>query len=283
MKCAISNIAWAPGERRAIYGLMQQHHIGGLEIAPGLAFPDEPDPFRPSSHAEREFRAELAEFGLALVSMQSLLFGVNGAQLFGNAEELAALEAGIGRAIALAGALGIPNLVFGSPRNRAYSAAIDRSDAHQRAGEVFARLGDRALAMETTLAIEPTPAHYGTNFLNTLAEATEFVAALGHPAICLNYDIGALLDEGAAARAGECYAAAAGRISHVHISEPGLAPAPADPAQCARIVGALLAEGYAGWLSIEMRAPERNPLAEIEACFARLGAARAQVEGPSHA
>ena len=283
MKCAISNIAWLPHEARRVYALMQRHGFAGLEVAPGLALPDEADPFRPSAAGVRAFRADCAEFGLTPVSMQSLLFGATGAQLFGAAAECAALEAGIERAIGLAELLGIPNLVFGSPRNRAYPDGMSRDAALDQAATVFARLGDKALAAGAVLAIEPNPASYGTNFLTTLAEAADFVTRLAHPGVTLNYDIGALLAEGEDAHAAARYAAARGRVSHVHISEPELAPAPADAAGFAAIARQLAGQGYQGWFSIEMRRPERDALAVIEACLRRVAGARQLLENPTDA
>ena len=283
MKCAMSNIAWLPAEARSVYALMQRHSFTGLEVAPGLALPDEDDPFRPSPAGLRAFRADCAEFGLTPVSMQSLLFGTTRAQLFGTPAECAALEAGIERAIALAALLGIPNLVFGSPRNRAYPDGMSRDAALDHAAIVFARLGDKARAAGTVLALEPNPASYGTNFLTTLAEAADFVTRLAHPGVTLNYDIGALLAADQAAQAGALYTAASGRVSHVHVSEPELAPAPADLASFAAIARQLVAAGHTGWFSIEMRRPDGDVMAGINACLGRVAAARHLLESPSDA
>ena len=60
MKLAISNIAWAPEHRHAVYAAMQARGIGGLEFAPGLLFAGEPDPFEPSDEAEARVRGRAA-------------------------------------------------------------------------------------------------------------------------------------------------------------------------------------------------------------------------------
>lgn len=272
MKLAISNIAWAPVDARAAYALLARHGCTGLEIAPALAFPDAADPFAPDTAQVARFAAERGEFGLELVSMQSLLFGVTGAQLFGTSEERATFADAMGRAIDLAGRIGVPNLVFGSPRQRAFPESMTAEAAREQAAEMFTRLGDRARAAGTVIALEPNPASYGTNFLTTVTKAAAFVAALDHPAITLNFDIGALIANGETADVAALWRVAAGRISHVHISEPELAPAPADPALLARLADELTALGYGGWFSIEMRQPEAPALPEIDM---RLGLAAA--------
>jgi sugar phosphate isomerase/epimerase len=268
MKLAISNIAWPPGLARDAYELMAAHGFAGLEIAPALAFPEAADPFVPDPAAVARFREQLDEFGIQVVSMQSLLFGVAGAQLFGSLPERTAFEVAIRRAIDLAERLGIPNIVFGSPRQRAYPPEMSPDRALAEAAAVFTRLGDRARAAGTVIAIEPNPATYGTNFLTTVAQAARFVARSQHPAITLNYDLGALYANGEVADTAAAYRAAGGRVSHVHISEPELAPAPADPAQLGRIAEILLGEGYSGWFSIEMRQAEADPLAIVAARLA---------------
>lgn len=263
MKLAISNIAWQPEQACDIYALMREYGCVGLEIAPGLAFPDEVDPFAPSSTAISAFRNKLDTFGLQLVSMQSLLFGVVGAQLFGTDAEQSRFELAMLRAIGLAERLGIPNLVFGSPKNRAYPTNMSPIEARAHAAKVFRRLGEYAVRVGTRIAIEPNPVAYGTNFLTTVAETAEFVAALNHPGVTLNYDLGALYANVETGDAGKIYQVARGHVSHVHISEPNLAPAPASSEIMASIVQTLLRLGYCNWFSLEMRAPKGNSLCEI--------------------
>jgi len=283
VRLAISNIAWAPAQAREVYALMAGHGFTGLEVAPALAFPDSADPFMPDAGELSRLHGDLTEFGLTLVSMQSLLFGVSGAQLFGTAEERARFEQAMGRALALAGMVGIPNLVFGSPRQRAFPDGMGEARAMAEAAEVFARLGDRAQAEGTVIAIEPNPASYGTNFLTTVADAARFVADLAHPAIALNFDLGALYANGETAQAADIYRRVVPRVSHVHISEPELAPAPADTAALAAIANAILAEGYEGWFSIEMRQPNADPLAVVAQKMAMVAATFAALKGAADA
>lgn len=279
MKLAASNIAWSPDEAEAAYALLCAHGFTGLEIAPGLAFAGEEDAFRPSAGAVARFRASLERHGLELCSMQSLLFGVAGAQLFGSSDERVRIEAALARAISLAEQLGAPNLVFGSPGNRAYPDTMGEARAHAEAAEVFRRLGDKALAAGTRLAIEPNPAVYGTNFLTTVEAAAWFVGELDHPGVTLNFDIGALITNGEVPRAGAILDLAGPRVSHVHISEPGLAAAPADSQCLAGIVANLDLRGYAGWYSIEMRAPDSGAHEQLEKSLAATRRAFVLAEG----
>jgi sugar phosphate isomerase/epimerase len=260
MKLGISNIAWKPEELDGALALMAEAGARGLEIAPGLAFAGEADPFKPSAAAVAALRSRLVAHDLELISMQSLLFGVLNAKLFGAPEERARFEAGLLRAVGLAETLGIANLVMGSPANRVIPPTVERARAEAEGAETFRRLGDAAAAAGTKLALEPNPATYGTNFMTTLREAFEFAALVDHPAVTVNFDLGALHMNGEFDQAPALFDLAAAKVSHVHVSEPNLAPAPADEAGFATAAAAILKRGYEGWFSIEMRATEQGRL-----------------------
>ncbi|MBA4791886.1 MAG: sugar phosphate isomerase/epimerase [Rhizobiales bacterium] len=276
MRLAVSNIAWSAADADAAYDLLADLGVPGLEIAPGILFAGEPDPFAPSDAAVAAVRARLDRAGLTLCSMQSLLFGVEGAALFGAAEERAAFQGGLLRAIGLAGRLAIPNLVVGSPRNRVIPDIFSPEEARRIAVSVFRHLGDRAAEAGCVLAMEPNPAVYGTNFLTTLEETDAFVRAVGHPAVKVNFDVGALHVNGDFPRLREALDLARPRISHVHLSEPNLGPVPGSVDEARVVFAALRAVGWTGWVSIEMRADAADPLGglrrSVEATLSAMGA-----------
>lgn len=277
MKLAVSNIAWPASEREAAYDLLAQAGVTGLEIAPGLFLAGAADPFLPTAAEADAALSATTAAGLTLVSMQSLLFGVSGAALFDGEPARERLVVAMERAIELARRLAIPNLVFGSPRQRAYPPEMTFAAAQEQAVAVFRRLGDRALAAGTRIAMEPNGRAYGTNFLNRVEEAASFVRAVDHPGVTLNFDIGALHMEGDFERVEAIVDATRDTISHVHLSEPGLAPAPASAEQAARALRALVGAGYGGWYSIEMAATQR-PLEDLAAAVATLSQAVRLVE-----
>ncbi len=275
-RLAISNIAWRPDERLTIYRLLAERGVSGLEIAPGLTFPEGDDPFRPSELEVARFRSECEGYGLTPVSMQSLLFGVTGASLFGGPAERGAFEAGVASAIALAERLEAPNLVLGSPANRVIPPGMARTDAETIACAALQRLGQAAQAAGVTLALEPNPVEYGTNFLNTMTETLAFADRVDHPAITVNFDLGALHMNGEFPAAAALFRQGARRISHVHISEPHLTPAPRSAAGVMALASAAIDVGYAGWFSIEMRPPGADNVENVTTCIdACLRAAKA--------
>lgn len=271
---SVSNIAWPAEDRLGAYEGLAANGFDGLEIAPGLFFFDAADPFNPDAPAYDRAIGEIAQAGLRLVSMQSLLFGVDGAALFEDAAALQRLETGMHRAIRLAGRLQIPNLVFGSPRQRVIPDGMDPQEARDKAAGVFARLGDVAQSEGTVIAMEANPAVYGTNFLTHGEQALDFVRIVEHRAVRFILDIGAMQINGAFDQTPALIADAGDLLSHVHFSEPQLAPAPADAAQAAMVLRALHASGYDRAVSIEMKATADAPLEAVTAAAGRLQQAR---------
>ncbi len=271
---SVSNIAWPAEDRLGAYEGLAANGFDGLEIAPGLFFFDATDPFDPPPPAYDRAIGEIEQAGLRLVSMQSLLFGVDGAALFEDAAALQRLETGMHRAIHLAGRLQIPNLVFGSPRQRVVPDGMDPQEARDKAAGVFARLGDVAQSEGTVIAMEANPVIYGTNFLTHGEQALDFVRLVDHPAVRFILDIGAMQINDAFDQTPALIAGAGDLLSHVHFSEPQLAPAPADAAQAATVLRALYASGYDGAVSIEMKATADAPLDAVTAAVGRLQQAR---------
>ncbi|WP_187431075.1 hypothetical protein ROLI_046030 (plasmid) [Roseobacter fucihabitans] len=270
---AASNIAWPPAQRLEAYGALHAGGCVGLEIAPGLFFWDTQTPFRPERQVIQTALAEVDDAGLKLVSMQSLLFGVEGAALFGPQEAHERFEAGMAAAIDLAAEVGIPNLVVGSPKQRIIPDTMPQKDAEARAQEVFHRLGDRAAAAGTILAMETNPEVYGTNFLTHTPQTLAFVRQLAHPAVQVNLDVGAMMINGEFDTSRDAIRATAPQLSHVHISAPALDPAPDDIVNTSEILQLLRGIRYERSVSIEMRTPPTDPISNLENCISKLNKA----------
>ncbi len=250
MKLAVSNIAWGPERDGEIFRLMRDLGYSGLEIAPTRVFPERPyDRLEEAAAWAGQLRRE---WGFTVPSMQSIWFG-RGERLFGSPEERAALTAYTKRAVDFAAAIGCRNLVFGCPKNRSLPEGADPASAIP----FFRELGAYAAERGCVIGMEANPLLYNTNYINGTAAALELIGQVASPGFGLNLDLGTVLANR------ESLALLRGRvreISHVHISEPGLKPL--EDRELHRELRHLLeAEGYAGFVSIEMgRQEELFPL-----------------------
>lgn len=258
MKLAVSNIAWPIEESGEAYALMERYGFTGLEIAPTSLFPQEPYARLEEARAWQEDLQR--ERGFAVPSMQSIWYG-RSEKLFGSKEERDILLGYTKAAIDFAAAIGCKNLVFGCPRNRSIPEGTDP----RAALPFFKELGGYAHAKGASIGLEPNPPIYNTNYINTTEEALALIEQVDSPGFGLNVDVGAMVANGESPAVLE---GRVGLISHVHVSEPGLLPIEARPLH-RELCRLLEAEGYTGWVSIEMN--KSGGLPAVEKAMAYVG------------
>jgi sugar phosphate isomerase/epimerase len=256
VRLAISNIAWDARNAESVLAFLADTPIQGVEIAPTKLWPDW---VGASTLAAVEVRRIHNERGLAIPSIQSLLFGKAELKVFGPPETRAALLDHIEMTASVGAALGATVLVFGSPRNRD-PGDLDPSAAHGAALDFFRSVGDRCARHGVRLCIEPNPKVYDCRFITSWREAAAFVDELDHPGVGLHLDTACIALEGDDVV--EAIRGCAGRIAHFHISEPQLGDFAEPKLDHASYGAALRTIGYEGWASIEMR-PASDALAGV--------------------
>lgn len=257
----MSNIAWSIADRIEAYKILHEFGIKGLEIAPKLLFPNSVE--NKVDLLGRETLAsmrELHNFELKIVSLQSLLYGLTNAKLFTGKVALAVFDKAMRAAISLAGELGVGNVVFGSPDSRLFPEAMTEAEAYDIGREVFFGLGNFARGNGTTISVEAIPIGYGSDFLTDTYEVINFVSDLDHSAVKLNLDLGVCHFLNEHRNIESLIKNNVSLIGHVHISEPGLAPAPVDVLATAAVLRVLKKSGYDNWISIEMKEQHSNSI-----------------------
>ena len=241
MKLSASNIGWIDAQDEYVYSLLSENGYSGLEIAPTRIFPDSP---YSQIDSAAKWAADLKKTnGFTVPSMQSIWFG-RSEKIFGSSEERRTLVDYTKKAIDFAAAIGCGNLVFGCPRNRSFDEGTDL----QTGVEFFREIGDYAAANGTIVGMEANPPIYNTNYINDTASALELVQQVASDGFKLNLDIGTMIhnDESIDILKGKV-----NLISHVHISEPGLAPIEKRDLHI-QLRDFLKSEGYDRYVSIEM-------------------------------
>ena len=242
---AVTSLAWPAGDFAAGLDVLDVAECD-LELAPFGVFGRWDDLDREA----RALRRGLDARGIRCVALQGILFGAGDVSLFGDAGSRARLDAHLARTARLAGILGAGACVFGAPRQRdpgnlsAAEAWDTAAAALRRAGPAFASEGSR-------LAFEANARAYGCRFVTGTAEAARLVADVGEPGIGLQLDTGTAFLEG---EDPADFAAAAPLAVHAHVSEPDLRAPGEHGLDHAALAGALRAGGYAGTMSVEMKA-----------------------------
>lgn len=253
MRLAISNIAWDTRDDAAVVDLLHKHEIDAIDVAPAKYFPL---PAEAGCIDLLSVRGWWADRGIEIVGMQALLFGTSGFNIFGDVENQKALLAHLTDVCRVGEGLGARRLVFGSPKNRDRTG-LDDQQALETAASFFRQLGDQAARFGVTVSLEPNPSIYGSNFMMTSPETEQVVREVGHPAIKMQFDTGAVLinNEEPESVLGTC----ALLVGHIHLSEPGLVPLGDGEASHEDLANALQKYLPDAVASIEMVATKGEP------------------------
>lgn len=252
MRLAISNIAWDIAEDANVAQLLGKFGVDAIDVAPGKYFPD---PTNAKDEDIANVRRWWADHGIEITGMQALLFGTTGLNVFGESKSQEAMLEHLLAVCRIGAGIGATRLVFGSPKNRDRSGL---SDAHalEQAVSFFRRLGIAAQEHGVIVCLEPNPTRYGANFMTTSEETAEVVAAVGHRAIRMQFDTGALTINGESPE--DVLERSAGLIGHVHASEPDLVPL-GDGGTDHRLMHKALQQHIPDHVvSIEMVAPKKD-------------------------
>lgn len=241
MKYAISNIAWPKAHDKDILSTLHGLGFTGLEIAPTRLI--EARPYDQLDTATKIAQQIRADHQLEMASMQSIWYGRT-ETLFQSEEDRQVLSDYTKKAILFAKSIGCRHLVFGSPRNRV-RGNHPASDVHA----FFKDIARFAASHDCVIGLEPNPKIYNTDFINTLDEALAFVQQINHPGLQINLDFGALIENGID---WSLVKRALPYVSHVHISEPFLAPIQVRD-EHRMLIDHLKDIDYAGYISIEMK------------------------------
>ena len=254
MKLAMSQIAWCEEDERAALEILREYGFSGLEIAPTRVAGS--SPYQSAEKAAKFAAVVHDEFGLWICSMQSIWYGQQGSMFGPEREHLMDYTK---QAVLFAEAAGAGNIVFGNPKNRVIPQGKSADDALS----FFKEAGDFAAIHSTTVALEANPPVYGTNFMNTTAQAFAVQEKVASAGCCVNLDIGTMLINNEQI---EVLAGKMRRVNHVHISEPELAMI-APRALHRELAQLLREEGYGGYVSVEMKS---QPLEEVRRAAAYL-------------
>jgi sugar phosphate isomerase/epimerase len=235
-------LAWGGVAVDDVAPILLDAEVSAIEVAPTVIWPDLDAVLLTEATT---YRHHLAELGLRVSGLQSLLFGHPELQLF-DRSCWPAMTAHLSRALRLAGALEARVAVFGSPRNRV-RGDLPIGQAHEVASEFFTGLLPVLADSGVILTLEPNAPAYGADYLVTYAEVVELAARIGSPWVRPQVDTGCLAmvdDDWVDAVALEAPA-------HVHVSAPRLVPPPAGLDHRA-LAARLRSDRYAGWVVLEM-------------------------------
>ena len=218
----------------------------GIEIA-HFSLADDPASISPGRR--RELVDIMASEGLEFVGLHWLMVAPTGLPVTTPDMALRARSwLHIATLIDLCGDLGGGKMIFGSPAQRKSVGGSDKPTSTAHYVEGLRRAAEHASSRAVTLLMEPLPPH-DTDVLNTLEEASGYVASIASPAVQTMYDSHNAVKEV------ESHEVLVDRhfdiIRHIHVNEmdgrhPGTGDWDFKP-----VLRTLAKRGYQGWISME--------------------------------
>ncbi|MCF8021047.1 MAG: sugar phosphate isomerase/epimerase [Vallitaleaceae bacterium] len=242
MKLSVSNIAWDSDQDKKVYSFLFSNSIKGIEVAPTRLFPNNP---YSHNHEAYDFAKKIKElYDLSICSLQSIWFGKNESMFVSEKSLNEYIDYTI-RAIDFAHSCNCKNIVFGNPKQRSLLEPED----YNRAIRFFSIVGERAVADDVIIAIEPNPIIYGTNLLNRTDQVLEFVTSMNMQSIRINFDIGTFIQN---EEDNILIEKSLPWINHIHLSEPNLCNIQIRPTH--KMIHKILKNScYNRWVSLEMK------------------------------
>ncbi len=263
MKLSISNIAWDIKERKKIYKFLISKNIEGLEIAPKLFLHNHKNFLKPKKNKLEENFYEIKNFKYKIISMQSLFYNTTDCFLFGDEKQQKNFVNHFKKIIFLAHKLQIPNLVFGSPKNKKIPTLMKKKDAIQISIKIFRLIAKEAKKYNIIIALESNPKIYGSNFLNNINETYKLIKLINRKNIKLILDTGEILVHKNQSKVNKIIKKTIKQINHVHLSEPLLKKIE-NKSFFKKIICQLKKYNYKKWVSIEMRKKNKNNFNRIK-------------------
>lgn len=254
MRFAICNEIYQDWKLEDVFAHAANLGYAGVELAPFTLAESVAD----LSRAERQRVRELARrHALRIVGLHWLLVKPKGLYLNH-------ADAGIRRRTAqyfvelvdCCADLGGTVLVVGSPQQRNVPEGVTRQQAWDWTAELFRDAVKRAEDRAVTVCLEPL-ARAETNFINTAAEALEFVRPFDSPAFQIILDVKAMCAE--AKPIPEIIHETAPHFAHFHANDRNLKGPGFGDVDFHPIAAALRDVNYQGYVSVEVFKFEEGP------------------------
>ena len=247
MKLAVCNEFFEDWKIERVFDYAAEIGCDGVELAPFTLAPSVTDI---STKQRGDIRKAAERAGIEIVGLHWLLASPPGLYLTHPDQTIRdKTEAYIKALIHFCGDLGGGIMIHGSPAQRNIREGWDRAACWQCAVDVFSNCTREMEANDVTYCIEALTGKE-TNILNSISEALQMVADVGHP----NFQT--MVDTKAAAAENKPHVdviAQAGKaMRHVHVNDPNLRGPGFGDLQFAAILRALKDRHYDGYISVEV-------------------------------
>ena len=246
LKLSVSNIALSAYQHAEELKSLPKMGLLGLEVAPSRVWQDTWQGLSPRS--VDKYRDDVEQAGLSIIGLHSLFYDKPELGLFRDVETRQLTLDFLVHLSKLCRDLGGKTLIYGAGRWRGNLSPIDAMTASL---DFFSDLIPRIEEHRTVICFEPLGPS-DTDFINSVYDSISLVKRIDHPAVRVQLDAKALVENSEMTLA--VFKAAAPFLVHVHANEPDLgilgASGQIDNHKMASLLRSI---NYKGYVSIEQK------------------------------
>ena len=252
----VSNLAWKKREEKKALKILKKNKIKFLEFAPNLLLNN-----RFNIKEIKKVKRKYAKYGLKPFSMQSVLYNVKDAFVFGSKFQNHTFISELKKKVILAKKLGVKIIIFGSPvskkRFNKNRALLDKIFI-----KTFNIISTFCRQNNVTICLEPNPKIYKSEYLLNTKEAIMLIKKINKKNVLLNFDLGASLANKENVQ--RLVKSNISYIGHVQISAPKLKNLARYKIKIKKFLKVLKKMNYRKAVSMEVLAQKHNNLINLE-------------------
>tara|TARA_Y100000816_G_scaffold276063_1_gene244872 strand:- start:275 stop:1078 length:804 start_codon:yes stop_codon:yes gene_type:complete len=259
MQLLISNLAWKKNELENVLKFLKKKKIKNLEFSLHNLFKHQP-----KLKKIKEIKDFWNSKSIKFYSMQSILYKVNDAYIFGNSRQQNIFYSEVINKIKIAHYLNAKIIIFGSPKNK---KIFNRSqkECNDLMIKFLKKISPICEKYKITLCLESNPKIYKTEFLTKTNEAINLIKKIKSKYIKLNLDLGTIISN--KENLNDIVKQNIKIIGHVQISSPFLKNLSKYKIKIKKLVKCLKNKNYKKKISIEMLSEKENNLSLIKEIF----------------
>ena len=256
MNLTISNLSWDFSDNELITKLLKKKKISFIEFSPDLLL---------NNNFKKINKLKIKKFwdskSIKLYSMQSILYNIENAYLFGNSIQRKNFLEEIKKKISLSKYFGTKIIVFGSPKNRK-TFNKKKFLLNKYSIQIFKKIANYSKKKNILFCLEANPKIYKSEYLNYTIEAIKLIKKINNSHLRINLDLSTMIanKENIEKIVGENI----NLIKHAQVSVPYLSDIFKFKKEIKKFIKILKKNNYKSAISIEMLKNKKTNIAEIE-------------------